>query len=44
MMIFLQVINDDMREIIEERATIQMKEQDGKQVPKPKNEWNEVER
>ena len=44
MMIFLQAIDDDMWEIIEEGATIPMKEQDGKQVPKPKSEWSDAEK
>ena len=33
-----------MWEIIEEGATIPMKEQDGKQVPKPKSEWSDAEK
>ena len=43
-MIFLQAINKDMWEIIEESLTILMKAQDGKQVSKPKNEWSKVEK
>ena len=44
MMIFLQAIDNDKWEIIEERPNILMKEKDGKKLPKSKNEWSEVEK